>query len=179
MFTGVNIPNQNSTSMTEWPMSRSCQSRSCCLLNVLEIVINSVMDPTFHVTISHSNSFTDITLAFRRWMSEFNDDNKSAWQKWEEGVSKKEPRSHLLRGRWAFSDVKHWLTSNAASNVPGPIIFLIEWSVLLMWTWLTLWNDRHNFRNTCVLSHHQGRSNSDCEVHGKRLGLLLLQMSNF
>jgi len=35
-------------------MSRSCQSRSCCLLNVLEIVIDSVMDPTFHMTISHS-----------------------------------------------------------------------------------------------------------------------------
>jgi len=54
MFTRVNIPNQNSTSMTEWPMSRSCLSRSCCLLDVLEIVIDSVMDPTFHVTMSHT-----------------------------------------------------------------------------------------------------------------------------
>jgi len=53
MFTRVNIPNQNSASMTGWPMSRSCQSRSCCLLDVLEIVIDSVMDPTFHVTMSH------------------------------------------------------------------------------------------------------------------------------
>jgi len=35
-------------------MSRSCQSRSCCLLDVLEIVIDSVMDPTFHVTASHT-----------------------------------------------------------------------------------------------------------------------------
>jgi len=35
-------------------MSRSCQSRSCCLLDVLEIVIDSVMDPTFHMTISHT-----------------------------------------------------------------------------------------------------------------------------
>jgi len=35
-------------------MSRSCQSRSCCLLDVLEIVIDSVMDPTFHMTISHN-----------------------------------------------------------------------------------------------------------------------------
>jgi len=35
-------------------MSRSCQSRSCCLLDVLEIVIDSVMDPTFHVTTSHN-----------------------------------------------------------------------------------------------------------------------------
>jgi len=34
-------------------MSRACQSRSCCLLDVLEIVIDSVMDPTFHVTMSH------------------------------------------------------------------------------------------------------------------------------
>jgi len=34
-------------------MSRSCQSRSCCLLDVLEIVIDSVMDPTFHMTMSH------------------------------------------------------------------------------------------------------------------------------
>jgi len=34
-------------------MSRSCQSRSCCLLDVLEIVIDSVMDPTFHMTVSH------------------------------------------------------------------------------------------------------------------------------
>jgi len=56
MFTRVNIPNQNSTSMTVWPMSRSCQSRSCCLLGVLEIVIDSVMDPTFHVTTSHTAS---------------------------------------------------------------------------------------------------------------------------
>jgi len=55
MFTGVNVPNQNSTSMTGWPMSRSCQSRSCCLLDVLEIVIDSVMDPTFHMTVSHTN----------------------------------------------------------------------------------------------------------------------------
>jgi len=54
MFTRVNIPNQNSMSMTGWPMSRSCQSRSCCLLNVLEIVIDSVMDPTFHMTMSHT-----------------------------------------------------------------------------------------------------------------------------
>jgi len=54
MFTRVNIPNQNSTSMTGWPMSRSCQSRSCCLLDVLEIVIDSVMDPTFHMTMSHT-----------------------------------------------------------------------------------------------------------------------------
>ena len=36
-------------------MSRSCQSRSCCLLDVLEIVIDSVMDPTFHMTMSHSS----------------------------------------------------------------------------------------------------------------------------
>jgi len=57
MFTRVNIPNQNSTSMTGWPMSRSCQSRSCCLLDVLEIVIDSVMDPTFHVTMSHTSPF--------------------------------------------------------------------------------------------------------------------------
>jgi len=54
MFTRVNIPNQNSTSMTGWLMSRSCQSCSCCLLDVLEIVIDSVMDPTFHMTISHN-----------------------------------------------------------------------------------------------------------------------------
>jgi len=35
-------------------MSRSCQSRSCCLLDVPEIVIDSVMDPTFHMTMSHT-----------------------------------------------------------------------------------------------------------------------------
>jgi len=40
-------------------MSRSCQSRSCCLLNVLEIVIDSVMDPTFHVTMSHNASSSE------------------------------------------------------------------------------------------------------------------------
>jgi len=34
-------------------MSRSCQSRSCCLLDILEIVIDSVMDLTFHMTMSH------------------------------------------------------------------------------------------------------------------------------
>ena len=58
-FTRVNIPNQNSTSMTGWPMSRSCQSRSCCLLDVLEIVIDSVMDPTFHVTASHTSDIQE------------------------------------------------------------------------------------------------------------------------
>jgi len=35
-------------------MSRSCQSRSCCLLDVLEIVIDLVMNPTFHMTMSHN-----------------------------------------------------------------------------------------------------------------------------
>jgi len=39
-------------------MSRSCQSRSCCLLDVLEIVIDSVMDPTFHMTASHMSHVT-------------------------------------------------------------------------------------------------------------------------
>jgi len=39
-------------------MSRSCQSRSCCLLDVLEIVIDSVMDPTFHMTTSHNSWWT-------------------------------------------------------------------------------------------------------------------------
>jgi len=41
-------------------MSRSCQSRSCCLLNVLEIVINSVMDPTFHMTISYKEDILSV-----------------------------------------------------------------------------------------------------------------------
>jgi len=45
-------------------MSRSCQSRSCCLLDVLEIVIDSVMDPTFHMTISH----TDYTFYYSTLM---------------------------------------------------------------------------------------------------------------
>ena len=74
MFTRVNIPNQNSTSMTGWPMSRSCQSRSCCLLDVLEIVIDSVMDPTFHMTTSHTGLMGAIKpnwLAFVNWKANF------------------------------------------------------------------------------------------------------------